>query len=298
MTDDASDYPSAHALREILAVAERTHVAWRVLVAVAALLSAVDLARASGGGWTLHIAVNGTTVGIVALFWLPPLIRVLALTGGRLKALGGEANLNGLLDASRPASTALAALDLAANSDSKPVLEQARALVRREIGGLSATAKAVRERLAEIARAYETLRRSEAPTDERTLELEALLQEVGLLADAAQLAPQEILEWFRRPPSQRQRRDLSGYRVVAIRLMASHPELEFVLPLLDAIEHRRSHFEQYHALQALEMQVDLLDEGMKQSVRSRLEKVVSELDDEAHDSTRKIIAERIIGVIS
>lgn len=290
---DAGRARTPEEVRELLTIAAKVPLAWPILVALAAALSTLDVTRGETGHWSFHFALTGITAGFVALAWLPMLIRVIAMAGGGVKTPGGEASVNGLLQASRSASTALAAIEMMGAGEGQQGVAEARALVERQVGALSATERDSRRRLEQIAGDYVDLRRRKGGSWNRTLELEALMQEVGLLADAARLSPSDILGWFGRAPTDP---DASGFRVVAMRLMALRPDGRFIDPLMDAIENRRSRFEQYHALRALEAHVDLMDEPAIESVRTRLGRVIDsrQLNDEKRDTSRRQIADRIL----
>src|SRR5437773_1379344 len=66
---------------------------------VVAVLSSVHLGRPASGGVSVRIAVGTAALAAIALIWLPPVVRLLALTGGGFKAFGFEASTGGLRDA-------------------------------------------------------------------------------------------------------------------------------------------------------------------------------------------------------
>ncbi len=73
---------------------------WLVTVALAALVSLVDVTIPHDGSWTLVLRVSVMTLWIVSLAWLPSLLRVLAVLTKSIKVPGFEVNTGeGLLAA-------------------------------------------------------------------------------------------------------------------------------------------------------------------------------------------------------
>ena len=63
---------------------------WLAAIGVAAALSIFEVTRTAAGALIVTARLTTTTVILVALFWLPFLLKVLALTGGGLKTVAGE----------------------------------------------------------------------------------------------------------------------------------------------------------------------------------------------------------------
>src|ERR1041385_1327027 len=70
---------------------------WIAVVVVATLASLVRVTH-SPTGTTIEVRVTTVSAVLVALLWLPTLLRVIALTGGNLKTSAGEASTSGLLE--------------------------------------------------------------------------------------------------------------------------------------------------------------------------------------------------------
>lgn len=78
---------------------------WLVVVVVIILLSMFEVTQTTGSdaeGKTTNLIMNfhltSTTVALVALIWLPSLVRLISLLGGGVKTSVGEASTPGLLD--------------------------------------------------------------------------------------------------------------------------------------------------------------------------------------------------------
>ena len=70
---------------------------WMRVVGGLALVSCFSVDHPASGGVGVHFDVSTTTIGLVALIWLPALIGVIGVAGGRFKAAGIEASSGGLM---------------------------------------------------------------------------------------------------------------------------------------------------------------------------------------------------------
>jgi hypothetical protein len=73
---------------------------WLVTVSIAVILSCFTINRAVGGAYSVRFAVTTTAVGLLAVAWLPAVIRILAIVFKQGRAFGVEvtgAGLEGLL---------------------------------------------------------------------------------------------------------------------------------------------------------------------------------------------------------
>src|SRR5687768_8423168 len=86
----------AEDIRMLVSELGRVRTEWAVFVGAAALVSVVHLARTAEGQWTFDLGATETTIGVIALLWLPTLLQVLAIAGGSLKTSLGEASVGGL----------------------------------------------------------------------------------------------------------------------------------------------------------------------------------------------------------
>jgi prokaryotic YEATS domain len=74
---------------------------WLIAVSVAVVLSCLTVTRAAGGAYSAQFAVTTTAVALLAVAWLPAVIRILAAVFKQGRAFGVEisgAGLVGLLD--------------------------------------------------------------------------------------------------------------------------------------------------------------------------------------------------------
>jgi hypothetical protein len=63
---------------------------------VVAVATSVTVSKTASGAVVFHIAVGTAALGAIALLWLPGLLRLLSLTGGKGAAFGVEASVGGL----------------------------------------------------------------------------------------------------------------------------------------------------------------------------------------------------------
>jgi hypothetical protein len=70
---------------------------WVAFVVVAACLTACHVSVASDGNVNGSFAPGTLTGVLIALIWLPALLRVIAIAGGGVKTPAGEASTTGLL---------------------------------------------------------------------------------------------------------------------------------------------------------------------------------------------------------
>lgn len=136
-----------------------------------------------------------------------------------------------------------------------------------EVRGDQAADEALREEaralLAEarpFAASYERLRESLAPGPERTGKLEEIFAEARAAARRRRYQPSEVLQLFGTP----------GRRIFALGLMHEDPRLRDFAAAMDAIQHSRSAFEQYHGLRIAELMLPALDEDERQKLKELL----------------------------
>jgi len=272
--------------------------AWVYPILLACVLSAFAVNYDTENGWAVGMQVSSVTVSMLALLWLPTLLRVIALTGGSLKSPVGEGSVGGLLANLRASSSALAALEIAEESvgEDDPKAEILREM-RREVE--ASTERRVpgqvvaRQRLNEIAEEYEQIRLRERGGHSRTARMSSLMQEVRALAAAAGYTPEELRAMAERP-ARAGRRDINGARAVAIQALATLEIPQAFDVLLDAVTSRRSRFEQYYALLGLERIVGRLNPSQQKDLAAGLDTAVETGQVEtAGDTSRYRIVQRI-----
>lgn len=133
-----------------------------------------------------------------------------------------------------------------------------------------------------LADRFEAVMLTEAPSAERTLTLEGIVQEVG--AEAAGLSPQAIADALTSPSD--------GRRVVGVVAARTAPAPGLAAPLLAVLAAPRTNFEEYHVLKTLLGVVGVFDDTHRAALRAvlltRLE------DDEFLGSDRGMLARDLL----
>lgn len=144
--------------------------------------------------------------------------------------------------------------DLAAAADARGETEVAAAL-REE-------ARALLDEARPVAASYEQLRESLTPGPERTGKLESIVDEARAAARRQSHEPAEVRQLFES--------GRIGDRIYALGLMQADERLRDFAIALEAIEHSRSAFEQYHALALAEMMLPALTTDQRRELQAML----------------------------
>jgi hypothetical protein len=290
LTEDESR-PRFTSLRELGDVVMYVPRPWLALVLFAAAVSAIRLNFGGGHAVSGAVSVTALTAVLIALIWLPALLRVLAIAGGGIKTPAGEATtpgLGSLFNAIDPATkretfpSVLAALTSPGLLTNPREHDESRVL-RREIGTQLAAVKSVHgdplQELERYARDYESLRDSKPPGDERTRQMARLTAEVRAIAIALPLSSGDLERLLEE--------GTDGDRIVALAAAQDQPDPSLFDAICLAILESHSAFEQFHALVAMVEMVPLLDLGQQR----RLAGVLKSLHDDSvravdHDSSR------------
>ncbi|HVU79538.1 MAG TPA: hypothetical protein VHC67_18330 [Gaiellaceae bacterium] len=257
---------------------------WVVPIAVLALVSTVHVGRKEGS-WEFAFGVGSITATLVALAWLPALLSVIALTGGKIKTSAGEASTGGLLDffKSLPPGereAPLAALAAAAENveATGPVARRPQARrVRQEAEEAIASAAGgphqVEERLTELAQRYDNLRAHTPPGPDRT---RAMTQIAAAARGYARATTVTAARWFDSGGE--------GARIVGLAAIQAAPSPRDLDRVVDAISHSKSAFEQFQALRS----ADALAPGLDAAGRTALCRAISGQIAEVETSEKRI----------
>jgi hypothetical protein len=250
---------------------------WMVAVGVAAVASAIHVEVDAGHHVSGSLAPGTLTAVVLALIWLPSLVRVLGLSGGRVKTPAGEATTPGLagLFEDLPAEeklerlpgflSSLEAPQIVAKED--PVAEELRRDLQRELAAVAPRppGDGPRERLDYYAKRYEEARRDMDPGRERTLRMTSVTAEARAVARSV-------------PPSLVDLRHMldagtDGERVVALSVVQDRPDTALFDDVVAIAIDPRSPFEQYQALGALMTMERSLNGGDRRHLRAALEQI-------------------------
>ena len=203
LTGQRNERVSADFAERIIGEAVRPPWPWWGFVLAAALLSAVKVSW-KDGDLSIALDVNGVTAALIALMWLPSVLRVIAWTGGSFKTAAGEASsggflslIGGLAEGPQLLGTLGAALEDAergtAGSQQK---ETAAALdaVREQLTSAAAkTGSPLQSELTRLAHEYESVRKVMPGGSSRTWQMSGLVEQ----AQAAVRASTDSDPWLR-----------------------------------------------------------------------------------------------------
>ena len=237
-------------LSGVLAVVMKIPMGWVWAMVVLAVLSCVSISHPPDGGVGVTFSVGATTVGVIALIWLPALLRLLVLTGGRVRAAGVEASSEGLLKSElierltniRTATEEAGRQAPEAEERLKGVAVQVDQMAAEFLSGASPITD---EDVRRLALEYEQIRASMESGDERTVAMtrvvnEARVRAAGDPAEARQLGRVLI------------RADRQGERIVGLAFTQEAPTRQAFDDVLALVLQSETAFEMYHALLALE----------------------------------------------
>lgn len=258
--------------------------AWVIAVAAAAVASVFRVVHRDGST-TIGFEVTGVTAAVIALVWLPTLLRVIALTGGNLKTPAGDASTTGLLryfsalppDQQEESLAAAAAvvdqLEVTGTPDEQSNARQVREELEEAIGEIPRPAADVARRLNEIATEYENLRAEMTSGGERTRAMTELMARArGLAASRLRRGDPSA------DPHRWYRTDSEGGRIVALAAVQARKDSRDLPIAVDAITNSRSAFEQFHALRAAFELLPRLDRPQLNSLRDAIQSQMAETE--------------------
>jgi hypothetical protein len=250
---------------------------WVVCITLLAFFSTLDVTRTTAGEVSVHFHVTAVTAAILALAWLPAIVRAIVLTGGGVKTPAGEANTGGLLSLLRQLSpdvkrevlpslaAALDSVEISVASDAERAeARTARSDVERELQHAILPVGVPDGILDQHANDYEAIRAEMPPGSERTFRMGSLMSEVRAVAGFVEVTERSV--------THRYESGRDGDRVVALTLLEAHPLSDCLDVVLDGIANSRSAFEQFQALRAAE---ELLPE-LSEPDQHRLGEVLAE----------------------
>jgi len=241
---------------------------WAGLVGFLALASCVKLTHPSGGGLDVEFAVTATTLGVVALLWLPSLLRVWSLAGGKVEAAGVAATSGGLLASPEDLINRLTGIKTTAEKATEKVKGQApeaaaalRSLDKQVdemaseyLGGSDTVSESV---IRALGRQYEQLRESLPPGDARTVEMTRVVNEARLRAEVDTL---NAMQWAPRLITLED----EGRRIVGLAFLQAVPLPGAFPGLLRLVRHSATAFEMFHTLLAIRASGPLLSSSEKE----------------------------------
>jgi hypothetical protein len=258
-------------IEKLLAAVLKVPRAWTVLALGGAIASSITVGRDARGVYGFEFRVTWITAVVVALVWLPALLRVTSLVGGGVKAsasgveatTGGLAGLLGELSASSKREvlpSVIAALDTP-DVRGKPQIRDLRSALESELA--DASPDDAHAALENLARRYDQMRDSLPPGDERTFLMTRIVAQARALASGIRLPEDDARRYFEE--------GAPGMRIVALSIVQTDPSAALLDVVLSAIAESKSAFEQYHALRALDAMFPQLSPAQKRRARETVE---------------------------
>jgi hypothetical protein len=232
-----------------------------MIVVIAIIVSLFKIESSSKTGISVTFGASNITAILLAIMWLPTLLRVLALVGGGVKTSVGEATTSGLL------SQIIATFDTIESKlpdEDQRHVQEIRHTAEVELASqLPSSEASFQLEINSLAREYESIRKNMTSGYRRTQKMGEILAQARALASRAQFSSREIRRVFEA--------DTDGNRLVAIGFIQALLSVDCFDIVLLAIRKPRSPFEQYHALRAAESMLPLLSNDLKKQLRDTLE---------------------------
>jgi hypothetical protein len=226
---------------------------WVAVMLAAALLSSIEVDHVAEHGWSIHFEVTPVTLAAIGLIWLPALLRLLSLTGGKLRGAGLEVSSGGLMGTPEQMISDLTSIRVEAEEVTRQSTDSEAARLSREIQHqvdlmaseyLGAARAVDTEVVQRLSAEYEAIRSRMPKGDARTSEMTRIVNEARVRAsankDAAARAAGELLSSSR-----------EGDRIVGLAFVQETGGAHRLSPVLERIENSASAFEMFHALVAL-----------------------------------------------
>jgi hypothetical protein len=231
------------------------------------------------------------TLLLLIVMWVPPAVKMLAVSGGTVRAGEGEARFKGLV----PVLTKYVAeieqerrrMDL--SEEESESVEYLISSSEQMVASSVRDSQEARSELETLGSKYEQIR-DQPKTANRTFRLEQIVAEIRAYARLVNLDAGEL-------------RDLlsgsEGDRIIALGVLQRVPNVSLFEPVLQAIRvSPNSAFEQYHALLAMKEMLPDLNATQKTKLRDLL---TSKLNDEdshiAQSDDRKAVSLQILSAL-
>jgi len=263
-------------MRRVLDIVMPIPLKWVLAIGAGVILSTLRVSR-THAGVEVSFQVTTITAVLVALLWLPALVRVIALVGGAVKTSGAEVQSGGLLDAisktfpREAQQEAFASLVAGADAAQSTAPEHDKAIARavgREaedrLVSLAGGRDEARRQLEALARRYEELRENLEPGSARTFEMEKVVAAARGLARAADYTHEEVAHLFKSGSQ--------GDRIIALAVVQALGDPAFFDFVLDSVTQFNKPFDQYHALRVLEVLMPVLNNDQRRRLIDALEK--------------------------
>ena len=240
-----------------------------------AVLTSISVTRVQDGRYVVaSVSFGALALVSLALIWLPPVLRLLLLTGGSLKAAGMEASAAGLFTREQLVELLTRAKAVTTVREDDPnatlaIAELRDAVDRLALDALDSNEALSTDALRRLAMTYEQLRRDMPPGPQRTSAMTKIVNEARVrAATSPDLAKQRALKLLE---SRSQ-----GDRIVGLALTQEAAPVAAFHGVLNLVRNSATAFEMFHALLALQEIGPWLDDAQRATAIEVLE---AELDD-------------------
>jgi hypothetical protein len=234
---------------------------------VRAAAAALGVAIFATGVAAVFVTENGT--GAAALLTIGAAFVAFAVLGDRI------------------ASVELGGVNLSIRDLARQTFSLARDADRRGDTDAADRLRSVGAALEELADEYRRLRSSMRSGRERTSAMDAVVAQASTVTGTEDLDPEEVSEWFHQGKPEA--------RVIALGLMQGEARLRDFDAAIDAIEHSRSAFEQYHGLRLAELMLPGVSRGRQAHLKQVVERAMRSRrlrkDTHRHDAASRILRE-------
>lgn len=248
---------------------------WTGLIMTAALMSTFEVAY-TRDGTLVNYHVTATTALLIALMWLPNMIRTVSIIGGGLKAAGVELTMTGLgafLDQLPPEVRNETLPKLIAGGDTAAATAPARERagiqdsVRTMVSSLAGASPTQDPHAAlfELANGYENIRASQPASSQRTVAMSETVARMRAAGEKLANPGAVIEKLFQN--------NTDGSRIAMLALIRNDPDPRYLDMVLRVVSDARSPFEQFQALKALEEMRPKLDENARAVARTAVQSV-------------------------
>jgi hypothetical protein len=238
-------------LRKVLALVMEVPRIWSIPIFILGVVSCFGFTHPADGGLEVSFGVGTSSIVIFALIWLPVLLHLLVLTGGRIKAGEVEVSSGGLIGSTEDLIAGLTNVRTAAEEAElqTPGVEQTLKAVTEKIDQIAAefviSADAIPDdAVVRLARRYEELRKTLEPGDKRTIEMTRVVNEARVRASADRERACNLGQLLIRSRGQ-------GQRLVGLAFLQESSVGDAFDDVLGLIRSSATAFEMFHALLAL-----------------------------------------------
>lgn len=224
---------------------------WLLTAAAVILLSMIDVSYSSQTGWSFSFAIKSITAVMFGLVWLPVLLRILAVSGGGIKTGAGEANTPGLISLLPKLIATLDSVEPTLGKEEQAKVAAVRQEAEQSLGAIAAASPmSARQRLSDLIREYEEVRRVMPSGQQRTFRMQQIAARIRAMAAEANYSPSEIRNLFSQGGE--------GDRLAAIQMLQRSPYPECFDLVTGAIAQPHSAFEQFAALKTAEAMMETM----------------------------------------